>query len=944
MKLLIDMQGVQTASRHRGIGRYTRATTIECLKLARERVDVSILFNAALDGIDETMQDLAALAINAPRRAYGPLRGTSSDNVANDARREAAEIVYAHALDTSGADVVWFTSIVEGFADDALIPASLPRQLTVATLYDLIPLHDAEHMGASRARDWYMRRVEALRKCDLLLAISDWVRDDAITRLRLDPSRVVTIGAGVDPMFHPPGDSTTDAAVLHGKFGIRKPYVLYNGGTDERKNVDALFPAFAALPPAVRAGHQLVIVGRLDEPTRHRFGQGARASGLSKDEVLFPGFVSDEDLVRLYQQCALFVFPSAREGFGLPPLEAMACGAPVIVNHATSLPEVVGDPSATFDARDPTSITDAMRDILAQPSRASELRAAGLQRAAMFTWRETASRALTAIESAWRQRGYPRLVCEPTWAAIDALPSGLPESDVQVPVYLMDQANAARLLPGLRTWPGLVEWQGPYPPSSAMSGFDRYRAGGWKGVVTPNSVEWSDLIRAEAIAATHVTIRPGLDARRAWFMTQAGHTRVRQRAVEDVLAATVASRLDDVDLARTADALDRLNHGGCERWLVDVTHISRHDLSTGVQRVVRSILYEWLRNPPDNVRVEPVAFREGRFHHADEYTARLLGVPLPEGLADEPVAISGGEAFIGLDWAMESLPSSAALLRTWRRAGVSMHFVVNDLLPLTLPDAFHAQTRDAFTRWLGLVAGLSDAIHCISQSTADDMVHWLHTVMPSANPTVFVFPLGVAPPRATEAAKLEGALADALAARPSLLMVGTIEPRKGHSQALQALELLWTADANVNLVIVGKRGWLVNEVIQGLETHPELGSRLFWLEGCPDAVLEALYNACTALLVPSLGEGFGLPVIEAAQHGKPVVARALKVFREVAGDYPSYFDATTPAALATFLARWLADRPVAKPPFMIPGWDIAARVLAANIRVARNPLREPFSA
>lgn len=925
------MQGVQTRSRLRGIGRYSLALTREFLRLAQGKHEVTLVFNAALGGIEEALASFGKAGSESLRTVLGPLTGTASDNPANDARREAAERIQTHALEAGSPDVVWLTSVVEGFGEDAVVPHAMPRAFTVATLYDLIPLHTPGDLGKSRARDWYMRRIDLLRRCDLLLAISSWVRDDAIERLGLDPSRVVAVGAGVDPGFQPGADGADHRAVLEKHFGIDLPFVFYNGGTDKRKNVEALIPAFAALPEATRARHQLVIAGGMDDATRAHLERTCRTVGLVPGEVVFPGFVADEDLVRLYQSCALFVFPSLQEGFGLPPLEAMACGAPVIVNDATSLPEVVGDASALFDATVPSSITRAMRHVLEDPRRAAELRTAGLRRAAEFTWEAVAKRAEAAIHAGLEARATLRPPTLPTWTTIASLPTATIGAGVHIPLYLMDAGNVPDVLPFLRAWPGLVEWKGDLPETSRMTDLDRYRAGGWPAVIVPGGATWPDLITREAIATRWVESAQSHEERQRWVEQNASMPVVRQRMIEDDLAAHVGARLAEADLARVADVLDRLTPRDGKRWLVDVTHVAMKDLGTGIQRVLRSILVRWLREAPAGVHIEPVAFRDGRYHHAHAYAAALLGVPLPEGLSEDTVAVTGDEIFVGLDWALDSLPSSAALLRTWRSAGVEMHFIVYDLLPELLPDAFHAHTREAFSRWLDLVAGLSDAIHCISRTTADDMARWLRVHAPNSSITLSVFPLGVEAKTARQLATLDTGVAQALAARPTFLMVGTLEPRKGHAQALDAMELLWASGADINLMIVGKRGWLVNELIHRLEAHEELGGRLRWFEGCPDSVLDALYHGSTALLVPSLGEGYGLPIIEAAQCGKPVIARDLPVFREVAGDYPDYFSGTSPASLSSFLARWLAEH---KAPALFgswPNWDDAAWKLGQNI-------------
>jgi glycosyltransferase involved in cell wall biosynthesis len=146
-------------------------------------------------------------------------------------------------------------------------------------------------------------------------------------------------------------------------------------------------------------------------------------------------------------------------------------------------------------------------------------------------------------------------------------------------------------------------------------------------------------------------------------------------------------------------------------------------------------------------------------------------------------------------------------------------------------------------------------------------------------------------------------------------MVGTIEPRKGHLQAIDAFEQLWAAGVDVNLVIVGREGWkpladadrrTLPRIMERLRGSPELGRRLLWLDGIDDDTLQQVYLASTCLLFPSEGEGFGLPLIEAAHHGLPLLVRDLPVFREVAGVHAHYFSGMDGAALAGAVREWLA--------------------------------------
>jgi glycosyltransferase involved in cell wall biosynthesis len=212
--------------------------------------------------------------------------------------------------------------------------------------------------------------------------------------------------------------------------------------------------------------------------------------------------------------------------------------------------------------------------------------------------------------------------------------------------------------------------------------------------------------------------------------------------------------------------------------------------------------------------------------------------------------------------------------------------------------------------WLSVVTGLSGAI-CISSTVAADLAAWMENHQPEHLTQFRInwFHLGAdidnSKPSLGVPHNANLVLAK-LNARPSFLMVGTLEPRKGHAQVLEAFDLLWRSGVDINLVIVGKQGWLVDALVQQLHNHPELNTRLFWLEGISDEYLEQVYAASTCLVAASYGEGFGLPLIEAAQYKLPIFARDIPVFREVAGEHAHYFNAEGPTELAHAMEQWLA--------------------------------------
>jgi len=375
--------------------------------------------------------------------------------------------------------------------------------------------------------------------------------------------------------------------------------------------------------------------------------------------------------------------------------------------------------------------------------------------------------------------------------------------------------------------------------------------------------------------------------------------------------------------------------------LVDVSSMVQLDMKTGISRVVRSILLSLLAAPPSGYRIEPVYAdgATGRYRYARRFTFALAGIEDP-GMEDAPIGHRPGDVFLGLDLAPGATTQNAALLAEMRSHGIALHFVLYDMLPLLQPEAFAYGSSAWFQRHIETIAREADSLVCISRAVADELAGWL-----AAHPPQRAAPLGIgyfhlgadlaASAPSTGLAANADQLFERVAARPTLLMVGTVEPRKGHEQALAACELLWSRKVDVNLVIVGKPGWLVERLIRKIEKHPRLGENLFWLPDASDEMLTRLYESCAALLAASKGEGFGLPLIEAARHGLPVIARDLPVFREVGGEHACYFGGGDAAALAAAIGDWLSLHAAGQAPqsSAMPwlSWAQSARQLVAAV-------------
>lgn len=347
------------------------------------------------------------------------------------------------------------------------------------------------------------------------------------------------------------------------------------------------------------------------------------------------------------------------------------------------------------------------------------------------------------------------------------------------------------------------------------------------------------------------------------------------------------------------------------QMFVDVSAMVHSDLKTGIQRVVRSILLSLIQSPPPGIRIEPVYSDGGnqRYRYARSFTCALMG-EANLGMEDDPIAHRAGDIFLGLDLAAGVTQHNGPLLAEMRMRGVRIHFVVYDLLPLLLPHAFPFGTEEGFRYYIETIARYADGLLCISRAVADELADWIEAhPVPHATPLqIGYFHLGADIASSVPSTGLPPNAEAVMAAcqhQPTILMVGTVEPRKGHAQVLSAFDLLWAKGTPVNLVVVGKAGWMMEPMIKKMTSHGRLNQHLFWLPGVSDEMLMRLYASCAALLAASVGEGFGLPLIEAARHGLPVIARNLPVFREVSGEHAFYFDGAAPEDLATALQVWL---------------------------------------
>jgi glycosyltransferase involved in cell wall biosynthesis len=809
MRIVIDLQGAQTtSSRNRGIGRYSLALSKALAKL-RGSHELLIALNGAFpETIEPIRQAFDGLLPPDSIVVWNALRPVNGFDETSADRKYVSELVREAFFESLNPDIVHLSSLFEGFDDDAVHSIGLqPRSyITSLSFYDLIPLLQSDVYLEPNPifKKLYFEKIDYLKKADIFLAISESSRHELIEALSIPSDRVQNIGAGVSDIFRVNEIRGEDEKNLRSKFGVSEKFIMYSGAADERKNHRGLMQAYNQLAQSLKSQYQLVFVGKLPIVLKEQLRDYAASLGLTERDVVITDKVSDEELVAFYNLCDLFVFPSWHEGFGLPALEALACGAPVIGSNNTSIPEVIGREDALFDPHDSADIAKKIEQVLLDPVLTADLRGYGPHQAKNFSWERSAQKTLAVFEY-WHKQG----LCE------KSICTNSPPTMNQ-PDWLMPAIKES-----LKVEEGSSDWN----------------------------------LLNKVLKKNHF---------------------IRDHKV----------------------------------MFVDVSELMHRDQNTGIQRVVRSILHELLTQGVEGYEVLPVhANTETQgYRYANQFKARFLKQDSITS-DDEFIQFQSGDIFFGLDVQFAVIPSQEYFYKELRSHGVKVIFMIYDLLPILSPQFFEGGVLEFYEKWLLTIARVSDSVVCISRAVADEFVEWVNRKAPQRLKPLMVgwSHIGADLESSVPTVGLPDdavSTLETLRKSPSFLSVGTLEPRKGHLQTLEAFELLWGKGFQGNLVFVGKEGWNIEALKNRILSNRYIGKKLFWLAGISDEYLEAVYQNSSCLVMASQGEGFGLPIVEGAKRGLPMIVRDIPVFREVAGPFATYFSGLEGVDLALAIEKW----------------------------------------
>lgn len=799
MRIVIDMQGAQSASKFRGIGRYSLCFARAVAQQNRDHEIILLLSGLLQDEILSIRKEFSQWLPPDQILTWHATGPVCASIASNRERRIRAELVREAFIENLEPDVIHIISIFEGFIDDSVtsVKSFDTRTIVSATFYDLIPLGAPEHYldGDAAFKTFYFEKLDNLKRCDALFSISEFACEEAISLLEFERGQIKVVGAACDEKFLGRAHTNDNTEELH-QLGIDKPFLLYLGATDERKNLPRLIQACAKVPQIASGTWQLVLAGGMPAEHRHELAKECRRNRLGRDVVKFTGHITDQQCFDLYSSCRLFVFPSLSEGFGLPPLEAMQCGAPTIGSNATSLAEVIGAKYAMFDPTDTHEMAELIKRGMADEDFRAKLKINASKQANKFCWNETARRAIRS---------------------------------------------------------------------------------------------WEDIFHGESVSKRNTN------------------------AIIDDLISRTAETLDgNIESEELCELTTRIAQikpkKQSKQFLVDITEFAQQDAKTGIQRVVRNYLENWVTNPPPGFDLLPIyAETNSEYRYAQDFMLRSFNFNLGKH-RDDLVEYDAGDIFFCPDPSFSIQANNLNTYELMQQIGVTVAFLVHDLLPLELRSFFPTELVQNFERWTRTIFS-ADILICISNATKVAVEKQLSAweIDTQSQPKVFCSYIG-SDLKFASANDNHRARDDSERRALEFLSVGTIEPRKGHMQVIRAFERLWDEGLSPKLRIVGKYGWLAEETINAIQTSKYLNQNLFWYSEVDDRELVELYKSSDALIAASYGEGFGLPLVEAANYGLPIIARDILVFREIAGGSAFYFKASNASELAETLKIWIGKR------------------------------------
>jgi len=358
------------------------------------------------------------------------------------------------------------------------------------------------------------------------------------------------------------------------------------------------------------------------------------------------------------------------------------------------------------------------------------------------------------------------------------------------------------------------------------------------------------------------------------------------------------------------------------RIYFDVTLLSLYDNRTGVQRVVRSVLEELKSAVTDKYEIVLVSCStlvEGFYvlsedKKSDKRRFKLSGFK---------IAPKEGDVFLSLEQAFVEHIVQEQVFEKMRSSGCRIIMTVYDLLPIQIPHCFPVEVKSIYENWLLSTSRYAEFL-CDSRTVETDLINYLSSrrrkpeaiywFYPGSNFLKNVSSTGISSEQSCYIQQTKKF-------KFNFLMVGTIEPRKGHKTVLDLFTKLWKEkNEDISLTFIGKEGWMVEELLRTIKTSENYQKRLFWFNNATDEFLDLCYSLTDAVIIASLNEGYGLPLIEASQHNCRIIANDIPVFREVAPQGCYFLNLSHPDTAIKQMRNWLKAPPPPSPVIRKQSW------------------------
>ena len=352
------------------------------------------------------------------------------------------------------------------------------------------------------------------------------------------------------------------------------------------------------------------------------------------------------------------------------------------------------------------------------------------------------------------------------------------------------------------------------------------------------------------------------------------------------------SHREPLGAGQARQAFQMRESDGKPRLFLNLSAVAYVDNRSGIPRVVKSLVKEGLLS--DGLQVVPVYadLATGTFKVAKDFALALTGRPL--AIPEDVISVASGDVFLNITVNPNELAFEHEVFQAMRAVGVKVFCFVHDLIAVLQPEFSRDRDTRHLTDWLHRIIQY-DGVVANSQTTLAAFEQWIQLEK-------IALPIGFQKHWIHLGADMQSDIAsddacsDATAKAlirgdtPYFIQVGTVELRKGHDDLLDGFERLWAEGIRLALVIVGRRGWKVQQVTTRIQKHPQLNKLLFWFTNADDATLHCLYRHAEAVVLASKAEGYGIPVAEGAWFGKPLLLRDIPIFREIAQEGATYFD------------------------------------------------------